>query len=143
MKKYWKLLLMAAGIGIFTACEDVPEPYNIPTEGNTPSLPTADYIINQTFTSSLGDFKSQATSGSLAWTSDTRYGAIISGYQDFDGDGNKENKPGETYLISPEIDLTEADSAYVIRPSTTPSQPWQRITTCSFVWVKVTGRSFL
>lgn len=114
MKKYWKLLLMAAGIGIFTACEDVPEPYNIPTEGNTPSLPTADYIINQTFTSSLGDFKSQATSGSLAWTSDTRYGAIISGYQDFDGDGNKENKPGETYLISPEIDLTEADSAYVI-----------------------------
>ena len=114
MKKYWKLLLMAAGIGIFTACEDVPEPYNIPTEGNTPSLPTADYIINQTFTSSLGDFKSQATSGSLAWSSDTRYGAIISGYQDFDGDGNKENKPGETYLISPEIDLTEADSAYVI-----------------------------
>lgn len=114
MKKYWKLLLMAAGIGIFTACEDVPEPYNIPTEGNTPSLPTADYIINQTFTSSLGDFKSQATSGSLAWTSDTRYGAIITGYQDFDGDGNKENKPGETYLISPEIDLSEADSAYVV-----------------------------
>ena len=37
MKKYWKLLLMAAGIGIFTACEDVPEPYNIPTEDNKPT----------------------------------------------------------------------------------------------------------
>ncbi len=33
MKKYWKLLLCAAlGFGTFTACEDVPEPYNIPTE---------------------------------------------------------------------------------------------------------------
>ena len=37
MKKYWKLLLCAAmGIGTFTACEDVPAPYNIPTENQTP-----------------------------------------------------------------------------------------------------------
>ena len=42
MKKYWKLLLVAAGLGFFAACEDVPEPYNIPTEkGNTtPETPT-------------------------------------------------------------------------------------------------------
>ncbi len=42
MKKYWKLLLCAAlTVGAFTACEDVPEPYNIPTEqgGDTP-IPT-------------------------------------------------------------------------------------------------------
>ncbi|MBR0434104.1 MAG: hypothetical protein IJK15_10490 [Bacteroidaceae bacterium] len=39
MKKYWKLLLCAAlTVGAFTACEDVPEPYNIPTDqgGETP-----------------------------------------------------------------------------------------------------------
>ena len=39
MKKYFKLLLCAAlTVGAFTACEDVPEPYNIPTDqgGETP-----------------------------------------------------------------------------------------------------------
>lgn len=115
MKKYLKLLLCAAvGISAFTACEDVPEPYNIPTASNTPTVPTAEYIINQTFTSSLGDFKSQSESGSLSWTNSSKYGAIITGYDDFDGDGNKENKPGVTYLISPEVDLSEVDSAYVV-----------------------------
>ncbi len=41
MKKYWKLLLCAAlTVGAFTACEDVPEPYNIPTEqGGTTPIP--------------------------------------------------------------------------------------------------------
>ena len=43
MKKYWKMLLCAAlTVGAFTACEDVPAPYNIPTEqggGDTP-IPT-------------------------------------------------------------------------------------------------------
>lgn len=115
MKKYLKLLLCAAvGIGIFTACEDVPAPYNIPTNNPTPVTPTADYVLNQSFTSSLGDFKSQSVSGSLAWTSSSKYGAIITGYDDFDGDGQKENKPGVTYLISSDIDLTDVDSAYVV-----------------------------
>ena len=114
MKKYWKLLLLAAGIGFFAACEDVPEPYNIPSQGTTPVVPTADYVIKQSFTSSLGDFTSASESGSLAWTSSSKYGAIITGYDDFDGDGQKENKPGVTYLNSPAIDLTGVDSAYVV-----------------------------
>lgn len=115
MKKYLKLLLCAAvGISAFTACEDVPEPYNIPTNNPTPVTPTADYVLNQSFTSSLGDFKSQSVSGSLAWTSSSKYGAIITGYDDFDSDGQKENKPGVTYLISSDIDLTDVDSAYVV-----------------------------
>ena len=116
MKKYWKPLLCAAlGMVAFTACEDVPEPYNIPTENqNTPTTPTADYILSQTFTSSLGGFTSKSESGSLTWTSNSRYGAIISGYDDWDGSGQKSNKPGVTYLISSAIDLTEVDSAYVV-----------------------------
>ena len=114
MKKHLKLLLCAAiGIGTFIACEDVPEPYNIPTEngGNTPS---ADYIISQSFTSSLGDFTSESESGTLAWTSSSKYGAIITGYDDWDGSGQKSNRPGVTYLVSSEIDLADCDSAYVV-----------------------------
>lgn len=114
MKNYWKVLLMAAGIGLFAACEDVPEPYNIPSDNATPSVPSADYILNQSFTSSLGEFTSQSESGSLKWTSSSKYGAIITGYDDWDGTGTKSNQPGVTYLISPEIDLTTADSAYVV-----------------------------
>lgn len=114
MKKTLLLLLGAAtSIAFFTSCEDVPEPYNIPTENGGNNTPTADYILNQTFTSSLGDFQSQSESGSLAWTANSRYGAIITGYDDWDGSGTKSNKPGVTYLISPEIDLSETDSAYV------------------------------
>lgn len=115
MKKYWKLLLCAAiGVGTFTACEDVPEPYNIPSENGGSNTPTADYILNKSFTSSLGDFQSESESGTLAWTASSKYGAIITGYDDFDGDGNKENQPGVTYLVSPEIDLSVTDSAYVV-----------------------------
>ena len=114
MNKYSKLLLCAAlGLATFTACEDVPAPYNIPSDNPTPVAPTADYVINQSFTSSLGDFQSQSESGTLAWAANSKYGAIITGYNDFDGDGQKENKPGVTYLNSPEIDLTGVDSAYV------------------------------
>ena len=115
MNKYSKLLLCAAlGLATFTACEDVPAPYNIPSDNPTPVAPTADYVINQSFTSSLGDFQSQSESGTLAWAANSKYGAIITGYNDFDGDGQKENKPGVTYLNSPEIDLTGVDSAYVV-----------------------------
>lgn len=115
MKKYWKLLLaVAVGMVGLAACEDVPAPYNIPTDPVGPVGPTADYIFNQAFGSNLGDFQSQSESGTLAWSADSRYGAIITGYQDFDGSGQKTNKPGTTYLISPEIELNDCDSAYVV-----------------------------
>ena len=42
MKAYWKYLLCAVlGMGAFTACEDVPEPYNIPTEEGQQEIITA------------------------------------------------------------------------------------------------------
>ncbi len=115
MKKYWKLLLaVAVGMVGLAACEDVPAPYNIPSDPVGPVGPTGDFIFSQTFTSSLGDFQSQSESGTLEWTADSRYGAIITGYQDFDGSGQKTNKPGTTFLISPEIELNDCDSAYVV-----------------------------
>ena len=40
-------------------------------------------------------------------------GACITGYGDWDGTGTKTNKPGVTFLVSPEVDLTKATEAYV------------------------------
>lgn len=114
MKKYWKLLLCAAlTVGAFTACEDVPAPYNIPTENPGNNTPPADYILSQDFTRGWGDFQNYSDEGALAWSTNARYGALITGYDDFDGDGNKENKPGVTYLFSGLISLAECDSAYI------------------------------
>ncbi len=119
MKKYLKLLLCAAvGISAFTACEDVPEPYNIPTESNGGnnggSTTVLDYVLNQNFLTSKGDFTTNSSSGDLKWTHSSKYGAMITGYDDFDGDGKKENKPGVTTFVSPEIDLTDVDSAFIV-----------------------------
>lgn len=119
MKAYWKYLLCAAfSFGALTACEDVPEPYNIPTDnggGNTGgNTTTIDYVANQDFTRGLGEFLTTSASGNLAWEYSAKYGAMISGYQDWDGSGQKSNKPGVTYLVSPEYDLTNCDSAYVV-----------------------------
>ena len=54
MKKYLKMLLCAAlSVGAFTACEDVPEPYNLPTNqgGDTPSIvePAGDGTLKSPF----------------------------------------------------------------------------------------------
>ena len=112
MKKILKTLALATlGIFALASCEDVPAPYVIPGSSNGTS--NADYIINQTFTSSLGTFQSESESGQIAWKGDSRYGAVVSGYDDWDGSGTKTNQAGVTYLVSPEIDLTDVDSAYV------------------------------
>ena len=65
MKKYWKLLLCAAlTVGAFTACEDVPEPYNIPTEqgggGETPTGIEVTCAEAVELTSALADGASSA-----------------------------------------------------------------------------------
>ena len=104
MKKLLSLVCAAMAL-VFTACEDVPAPYTIQSEGGST-------IFNETFASSLGKFKSKSASGNLSWYSDYS-SAVITGYKDFDGDGQKENKEGETYLISPLIHLENIDSAYI------------------------------
>jgi len=114
MKKILKTLALATlGVFALASCEDVPAPYVTPGSGNGSGTDNTDYIINQTFSSSLGEFQSESESGQISWKGDSRYGAIVSGYDDWDGTGTKTNKAGVTYLLSPEIDLTEADSAYI------------------------------
>ena len=113
MKKIlYSVLALAMTAFTFTSCEDVPAPYGIPEGGQGgQDLPEGVYI-DQDFTSSLGGFTSVSESGTLEWYNDFK-SAMCTGYQDFNGDGEKENQAGVTWLVSPEIDLTEAQKAYI------------------------------
>lgn len=113
MKKIlYSVLAFAMTAFTLTSCEDVPAPYDTPTGGQGGTeLPEGVYI-DQNFTSTIGDFTSISESGDLEWHNDFS-SIMVTGYDDFDGDNKKENKPGVTWLISPEIDLTEAEKAYI------------------------------
>lgn len=69
-------------------------------------------IFSADFSQSLGDFTSISTSGTLEWYNDYS-SAMITGYKDFNGDGEKENQAGVTFLVGPEIDLSHIEEAYV------------------------------
>lgn len=104
-------MALAMAAVTFTSCEDVPAPYDYPGTGGGGST-TEGLYLNQSFAKDLGDFKSFGTNDNIAWTIDYS-SACITGYKDFDGDGTKTNEAGVTYLVSPEIDLTKANKAYI------------------------------
>ena len=109
MKKHLHYLLAAALLTLgFTACEDVPAPYEINDEGGEAS----EVLLDEDFSTSLGDFNTFCTVGNFPWT--VSYScAQITSYVDTDGDGVKENIEATSWLVSPRMDLTEVDSAYV------------------------------
>lgn len=117
MKKImYSMLAFMMATFTFTSCEDVPAPYGLPTggtEGGGTTLPEGTYL-DADFTSSLGKFKSMSAEGdgSIQWKINYS-SACITGFADWDGTGNKSNKAGVTYLVSPEVDLTQAKEAYV------------------------------
>ena len=106
MKKiFYSLFAMAFAAMTFSSCEDVPMPYDDPN--NQPLGPELEegVLLKETFASNFGDFAVLTTNG---------YGWIIShstatgtGYQ------NGTNQESESYLISPEIDLTDVESAHI------------------------------
>lgn len=104
-------MALAMAAVTFTSCEDVPAPYDYPGTGGGGST-TEGVYLNQSFAKDLGDFKSFGTNDNIAWTIDYS-SACITGYKDFNGDGTKTNEAGVTYLVSPEIDLTKANKAYI------------------------------
>lgn len=111
MKKILYSFIAAIATLAFNACSDVPAPYDIPGTGGNGETEEGVYI-DESFSTSLGDFTSISAQGSLSWTIDYS-SACISGYQDFNGDDQKENQAGITYLVSPAIDLSASTGAYV------------------------------
>ena len=117
MKKImYSMLAFMMATFTFTSCEDVPAPYGLPTggtEGGGTTLPEGTYL-DADFTNSLGKFKSMSAEGdgSIQWKIDY-LSACITGYDKWDGADTKSNKAGVTYLVSPEVDLTNATEAHV------------------------------
>ena len=107
-----KLLTLAAACTLalgFTACEDVPSPYGLPTEKQQPNRNDAkDVLLEETFASSFGSFKNYTTSGDGAWKIDFKT-AKASGYDN----AAKKTTAGTYYLVSSEVDLTGVKNAYV------------------------------
>lgn len=103
-------MALAMAAVTFTSCEDVPAPYDYPGTGGGST--TEGVYLDQSFATDLGEFKSFGTNDNIKWTIDYK-SACITGYKDFDGDGTKSNEAGVTYLVSPEIDLTKANKAYI------------------------------
>lgn len=114
MKKIlFSVLALAMAAFSFTSCEDVPAPYDDPNAGGGGEVVLPEgVLLDQNFTNSLGSFTSVSASGSLKWYNDYS-SAMVTGYQDFNGDGQKENQAGVTYLVSPEIDLAGVENAYI------------------------------
>ena len=111
MKKiFLSMLAISMAAFTFTSCDDVPEPYGIPGSelgGNT----VEGVLLTQDFSKSLGDFKSVGSNAEIEWIIDYS-SACITGYKDY-GTGTKSNKAGVTYLVGPEVDLTNTTEAYV------------------------------
>jgi endonuclease/exonuclease/phosphatase len=107
-----KLLTLAAACTLalgFTACEDVPSPYGLPTEKQQPNRnDVKDVLLEETFVSSFGSFKNYTTSGDGAWKIDFKT-AKASGYDN----AAKKTTAGTYYLVSSEVDLTGVENAYV------------------------------
>ena len=106
-----KLLTLAAACTLalgFTACEDVPSPYGLPTEKQQQQPASKEVLLEETFASSFGSFKNYTTSGDGAWKIDFKT-AKASGYDN----AAKKTTAGTYYLVSSEVDLTGVKNAYV------------------------------
>lgn len=106
-----KLLYSLAAI-VFTAftlssCEDVPAPYELPEDNNGSKEETPGEYLHEAFATSMGKFKVITQMGT-PWKIDFKT-AKASGYDN----NSKKNTPSESYLISPEINLSKSKGAYL------------------------------
>lgn len=109
--KMKKLLYSLAAI-VFTAftlssCEDVPAPYELPEDNNGSNEETPGEYLHEAFATSMGKFKVITQMGT-PWKIDFKT-AKASGYDN----NSKKNTPSESYLISPEINLSKSKGAYL------------------------------
>ena len=92
----------------FAACSDVPEPYMNPNNYKGGGGETEEGVyVDATFNSKLDPFEAITTKGN-AWVINYNT-ATATGYNS----SEKTNTESESYLVSPEIDLTASEGAYL------------------------------
>lgn len=109
MKKLvYSIMALAMTAMTFTSCEDVPMPYNDPNNYQDPEeiLPEGTYM-EESFSKDFGAFQVKTIKGTPWIISYST--ATATGYNSSD----KTNTESESYLVSPEIDLTGATEAYL------------------------------
>lgn len=100
------MLAIATMAFAMSSCEDVPAPYDDPNANhNGGKTVDENEIISETFASNFGKFEVFTTKG-ISW---------VINYSTATGTGytNGTNTESESYLISPEIDLSDVDQAYL------------------------------
>lgn len=112
MKTLKYLFIAALAILSFNACEDVPEPYEIPSLGGGAGGSQEDVVFDQDFSSSLGSFKQNVSNSELTWGIDYSSACITGHYKD--ENNQSKYKAGESYLVSPAIDLTGKEAAHIV-----------------------------
>ena len=109
MKKLFSsLMFVALAAMTFTACEDVPEPYDKPVINNPePQDGTLPYT-----SSNLADWSLFAVTADQPWSQGKSY-TQATGYQKWDGADTKSNRAVEGWLISPPINTTGASEVKI------------------------------
>ncbi len=109
MKKiiYYSVMAFLFAAFSLTSCEDVPMPYDMPTDSATSGEDTSGYYLNEKFSSGFGAFTVQTVTGD-PWIIDYST-AMGSGYDSTTGITTE----SESYLVSPAVDLSAASEVYL------------------------------
>lgn len=107
MKKlFYSMLAIATMAFALSSCEDVPAPYDDPNAHHGQNIDENE-ILSETFANNFGKFEVVTPKG-IAWVINYST-ATGTGYNSKD----KTNTESESFLISPEIDLSEENEAYL------------------------------
>lgn len=106
-KIFLSMLALVMAAFTFTGCDDVPEPYDEPGEGGNGGGTVEGEYLNETFSKDFGRFELKNVKGT-PWTIDYNT-AKATGYDNT----TKETTESESYLVSPEVDLTTSTGAYL------------------------------
>jgi hypothetical protein len=109
MNKIFNTIAAAAIAALtFSSCADVPEPYEIPSNGNDTTVVKNDSVyISESFASGFGSFTVKTITGT-PWAIDYST-AKATGYDN----SSKVTTASESYIVSSPIDLSKSNGAYL------------------------------
>ncbi len=101
------MLAIAVAAFTFTACSDVPAPYDLPSINNGPDPTTG--ILSANFKKGQGDWNTQdvnlPSQLTAIWSYNSKYGMVATAYSD------NVNYESESWLIGPAADLSSVEKA--------------------------------